>query len=460
MDSKLQGSIAGLLTRVPTPQGEVPYINFDNAASTPPFISVLQAVHGYMPWYSSVHRGNGFKSRLSTALYEEARQIVGSFVGANPDEYAVLFGKNTTEAINKVSYRLGLGKKDIVCISHLEHHSNDLPWRAKATVKRIGLTANGSVDKKDFLQLLRKYDGRIRLVAISGASNVTGHMPDIHWFARKAHESGAQILVDAAQLAAHRAIDMKALRDPSHLDYVAISGHKMYAPFGTGALIGRKDTFMRGEPEYRGGGTVQFVTPQIVDWALPPDGEEAGSPNVAGAVALARAVRTLESIGLSAIARHESALTSYALSKLQTVPGLKIYGDARPGYTARRSGVIPFTLGQMPAHMVSAILGHEWGIGVRSGCFCAHPYVMDLLGVSRRGQQRIRYNLLHRRRDAVPGMVRISFGLYNTRDEVDRCVRALHAIASGTHGLYTVDPSAGCYQPRDGVEDFGRYFKI
>lgn len=420
----------------------------------------MQAVNDYMPWYSSVHRGNGLKSRLSTELYEEARQIIGEFVGANPDEHVVIFGKNTTEAINKLSYRLGLGKKDIVLISHLEHHSNDLPWRARATVKRIGLTTDGGIDKEDCTALLRKYAGQIKLVAISGASNVTGHIPDIHWFARKAHEAGAQILVDAAQLAAHRPIDMKHLSDPEHLDYVAISGHKMYAPFGTGALIGRRDTFTRGEPEYRGGGTVNFVTPKLVDWALPPDSDEAGSPNVPGAIAMARAARLLQAMKLETVAKHESELTACALTQLRTVPGLQIFGDSRPGHTLHRSGVIPFTLQNTPPHLVSAILGYEWGIGVRSGCFCAHPYVMSLLGIDKRGQQRVRFNLLHRRRDAVPGMVRVSFGLYNTRDEIDWLIEALKAISRGEHGEYTVDQTTGFYTPVGVHEDYSAYFKI
>lgn len=445
---------------IATRHGQRAYINFDNAASTPPLKGVVEAINAYLPWYSSVHRGNGLKSRMSTTLYEEARQIIGAFVGADPDEHVVIFGKNTTEAINKLSYRLGCGRKDIVLISHAEHHSNDLPWRARATVKRIGLTTNGSIDKKNYTALLHTYAGRIKLVAISGASNVTGHIPDIHWFAQKAHEAGAQILVDGAQLAAHRTIDMKSLSDPAHLDYVAISGHKMYAPFGSGALIGRRDTFMRGEPEFRGGGTVSFVTPKLVDWALPPDSDEAGSPNVTGAIAMARAVRLLQAIGLETIARHETSLVAYTLERLPEIPGLYIYGDTNPARAATRSGVIPFTLQQTPPHLVSAILGYEWGIGVRSGCFCAHPYVMSLLGITTRGQQRIRYNLLHGRRDAVPGMVRMSFGLYNTRDEVDRLIEALTAISRGDHGNYTVDPMTGVYTPVDNPDDLSGYFSI
>lgn len=459
MDTELLDAVVAA-PAIATRQGRRAYINFDNAASTPPLKGVMEAVNDYMPWYSSVHRGNGLKSRLSTELYEETRQIIGEFVGADPDEYVVIFGKNTTEAINKLSYRLSLGKKDIVLISHLEHHSNDLPWRARATVKRIGLTADGGIDKKDYEMLLRKYAAQIKLVAISGASNVTGHTPDIPWFARKAHEAGAQILVDAAQLAAHRRIDMRSLNDPEHLDYIAISGHKMYAPFGTGALIGRRDTFTRGEPEYRGGGTVNFVTPKLVDWALSPGSDEAGSPNVVGAIAMARAARLLQTMRLDAIARHESELTAYALIQLHTVPGLQIFGDSRPENTLHRSGVIPFTLQNTPPHLVSAILGYEWGIGVRSGCFCAHPYVMSLLSIDKRGQQRIRYNLLHRRHDAVPGMVRVSFGLYNTQDEIDRLIEALATIADGKYGKYEVDPATGSYVPVDSTDDFSRYFKI
>ncbi|HSD55905.1 MAG TPA: aminotransferase class V-fold PLP-dependent enzyme [Candidatus Saccharimonadales bacterium] len=459
MDTELLDEVVAA-PAIATRQGQRPYINFDNAASTPPLKSVMQAINDYLPWYSSVHRGNGLKSRLSTELYEEARQIIGEFVGADPDEHVVIFGKNTTEAINKLSYRLSLSKKDVVLISHLEHHSNDLPWRARATVKRIGLTTDGGVDKKDYIALLRKHAGQVKLVAISGASNVTGHIPDIHWFARKAHEAGAQILVDAAQLAAHRAIDMKRLSDPEHLDYVAISGHKMYAPFGSGALIGRRDRFARGEPEYRGGGTVNFVTPKLVDWAPPPNSDEAGSPNVAGAIAMAQAARLLQAMRLDNIAQHESELTAYALTQFSTVQGLQIFGDSRPDNTWHRSGVIPFTLQDKSPHLVSAILGYEWGIGVRSGCFCAHPYVMSLLGIDKRGQQRIRYNLLHRRRDAVPGMVRVSFGLYNTHEEIDQLIKALKAITYGEYGNYDVDSVTGFYTPVGVTEDFSRYFKI
>jgi cysteine desulfurase/selenocysteine lyase len=445
---------------VPVYGGTRPYINLDNAASTPALQVVEDAVHEFLPWYSSVHRGNGFKSRLSTHVYEQARAIAAGFVGADPQEHVVIFGKNTTEAINKLAYRLPLKRTDIVIISGGEHHSNDLPWRNRATVVRMDVTARGGTNKADFERLLERYAGRVKLVAISGASNVTGHMPDIHWFARKAHQAGAQIFVDCAQLAAHRPIHIGKLTDDGHLDYIALSGHKMYAPFGTGALIGRRDTFSHGTPEYSGGGTISVVTDKTVDWAMPPESEEAGSPNVVGAMAMARAMQTLQGIGLEAIASREAALTAYALQWLATVPGLQLYGDTNPERAATRAAVIPFTIAGVPHGLVAAALAWEWGIGVRSGCFCAQPYVMRLLGLNRAGQQRVRYDILHRHRERAPGLVRISFGLCNTTDDIDRLVEALAAIAEGTHREYTVDAATGEYRPKGAKDNFEHYFSL
>ena len=236
------------------------YINLDNAASTPVLREVLETVNSFMEWYSSVHRGSGFKSRVATQAYDDAREIIAQFVGANLRDHAVIFGKNTTEAVNKLSYRFPLAPDDVVLVSLLEHHSNDLPWRARARVEHIGADALGRLDEDDFDRLLIEHAGRVKLVAVTGGANVTGCMPDIRRLAAKAHAAGARILVDCAQLAAHRGIEVGTLDDPAHLDYVTFSAHKMYAPFGTGVLIGRRDTFEHGEPEYRGGGTIKFVS--------------------------------------------------------------------------------------------------------------------------------------------------------------------------------------------------------
>ena len=261
--SALQGAtgwtmrIAGLEQKVPLLDGQlVRYVNLDNAASTPPLQAVLEAVNEFLPYYSSVHRGTGFKSRVSTAAYDQAHDTIARFVGADVNTNIVILGKNTTEAINKLAYRYPLVERNVVLSTEMEHHSNDLPWRRRAHVVRAKVTEDGRLDEDDVDRLLATFGDRIALLTVSGASNVTGFVQPIHRLARKAHAVGARILVDAAQLAPHRRIDVRPDHDPEHLDFVALSAHKMYAPFGTGALVGPRDLFLQGDPEYQGGGTV------------------------------------------------------------------------------------------------------------------------------------------------------------------------------------------------------------
>jgi selenocysteine lyase/cysteine desulfurase len=401
-------------------------------------------VQAFLPFYASVHRGTGYKSRVSTAMYDEAHRAVARFVGADPDTAAVVFGKNTTEAINKLAHRYPLPDGSIVVTTLLEHHSNDLPWRGRARVVRAGLLPDGRLDEEHLDFLLARHVGQVALLAVSGASNVTGFVQPVHRLARKAHAVGARILVDAAQWAPHRPIDVRPPDDPEHLDYLVLSAHKLYAPFGTGALIGRADVFLEGAPEYRGGGTVDRVWLDDVEWAGLPDREEAGSPNVVGAVALAAAVRALGELGMDALARHEQALTAYALERLSSVPGLTLYGETDPARVADRVGVVPFNLDGVPHGVVAAILGHEAGIGVRHGCFCAQAYVAHLLGIPdavRRGDFA----------GEKPGMVRVSFGAYNTRDDVDALVEALTRIRRGDHACYERGAD-GEYAPAGGAD--------
>ena len=441
--------IVGLDRSVPLLDGRLaPYVSLDNAASTPALRDVLDAIESFLPYYSSVHRGTGFKSRLSTAAYHQAHSTIARLVGADPQTATVIFGKNTTEAINKLAFRFPLAPHQVVLSTVMEHHSNDLPWRRRAQVVRATASPDGRLDEDDVDRLLAVHGDRVALLTVSGASNVTGFIQPIHRLARKAHAVGARILVDAAQLAPHRRIDVKAIDDPEHLDYVVLSAHKMYAPFGTGALVGRSDTFLQGAPEHQGGGTVEIVTPTDVYWAGLPDREEAGSPNVIGAVAMAVAAQALMESGMDDIARHETALTAYALSCLQAIPGLTIYGAGLPVGLDDRVGVIAFNLESVPHALVAAILGYEGGIGVRNGCFCAQSYVAQLLGLATDRPARWLLEHLAAQRTDRPGMVRLSLGVYNTREDVDALADMLDRIVRRDYrGVYPRAPDSNDYSP-------------
>ncbi|MCB9135221.1 MAG: aminotransferase class V-fold PLP-dependent enzyme [Anaerolineales bacterium] len=438
------------------------YINFDNAASTPPLKAVQRAVNEFMTYYSSVHRGTGFKSQLATHIYEEAREITMRFVGADPQTHTCIYGKNTTEALNKLARRFPFTpERNVVLTSGMEHHSNDLPWRKATETVHIRLHPDGRLDMADFDAKLAEYGDRLALVAITGASNVTGYLNPVHKMAEKVHALGAQIAVDCAQLAPHRQVNMRPLDDPTHLDFVTISAHKLYAPYGTGALIGRRDIFEEGDPDMVGGGTVSIVTLGDVIWAEPPDRDEAGSPNTAGAVALAGAICQLQSVGMDTVAKHEAELTAYTLKTLATVPGFHPYGDTDPENSANRLGVIPFNLDNKSHFWVAAVLGHEFGIGVRNGCFCAHPYILHLLGLTSEEAHAVRDNILAENKRDMPGLVRVSFGLYNTTQEVDMLAEALDSIAHGKYyGNYIQDIPSGEFHPEGWKPNFKRYFSF
>lgn len=458
-----QHYFVGLDTQVPLLDGSRRvYINFDNAASTPALKAVQRAVNEFLVFYSSVHRGTGFKSQLSTHAYEESRRIVMEFLGANPKEHTCIFGKNTTEAINKLARRFPFtDQRNVVLISGMEHHSNDLPWRSAAHTIHTALTPDGRLDIDDLRTKLETYRSQVALVAITGASNVTGNLNPIHQIAEWTHAAGAQIAVDCAQLAPHRKVDMGTLDDPAHLDFVTISAHKMYAPFGTGALVGRRDIFERGDPDLTGGGTVEIVTLEDVVWSGPPDRDEAGSPNTIGAVALAAAIRQLQSIGMQRVAEHEAELTHYALQALTAVPGIQIYGQTDPESASHRLGVIPLKIKGISHFLVAAVLGYECGIGVRSGCFCAHPYILHLLGLNHDESRQVRAQMLSGDKSNMPGLIRASFGLYNTVEEIDALVEALLRIANGQYGgRYRQNIASGEYSPEGWAPAFDQYFQL
>lgn len=416
--------VAGAGSDIPVKGRMVPGINFDNAATTPPFLSVLRELVDFAPNYASVHRGAGYKSRLTSGLYEEARAEVMRFVGGDPEHDICIFVQNTTAGINKLAHCLAQQEeqKKIILCSQMEHHSNDLPWRNYFQVVYVQTDLYGRLDLDDLQAKLVKHRGNIRIVAITGASNVTGYVNPIHKIAELAHRYHTKLLVDGAQLVPHCPVDMKPAHSPQHIDYLVFSAHKMYAPFGAGVLIGPKASFSAADPDYAGGGTVNIVTPQLVVWDNPPARDEAGTPNAMGVIALTAAMRVLKSIGMKNIEKCEKSLLDYLRPRLESIPGLEIYSCSG----APAIGVIPFNLRGIPHNLMARMLAEEGGIAVRNGCFCAQPYVQKLLHVPTR---QIGYYMKHPH-VLRPGMVRVSFGLYNTPREIDVLIDLLKKISA------------------------------
>ncbi|MBO0827458.1 MAG: aminotransferase class V-fold PLP-dependent enzyme [Streptosporangiales bacterium] len=388
--------------RVPLVTGErVTYANLDHAASAPALVAVRDAVERFLPYYASVHRGAGYASQVSTRAYEQSRDVVRRFVGGRPDD-AVVFTRNTTDALNLLEHCLPAGTH--VVAFDTEHHADLLPWRRRPFTQLIAPTSAADAVAKVGLAL-----GTLAgpaLVCVTGASNVTGELWPVAEIARVARRYGARVLLDAAQLLPHRDVDIAALG----VDYVAFSGHKLYAPYGAGALVGRADWLTGAEPFLAGGGASRSVEPGAVHWQDSPERQEAGSPNVVGAYALATACRTLEAAGRDRLARHEAGLTARLREGLARVPGvalLSLFGEDVP-----RVGTVAFAVRGWDAGKLAAVLSAEYGIGVRDGLFCAHLLTRRLL----------------RRADSGGSAVRASLGLGTTAEHVDRLVRAVAEV--------------------------------
>ena len=407
------------------------YVNLDYAASAPCLVAVKRAVDDLLEWYASVHRGAGFLSDVSTRAYEGARTAVGEFVGARPDD-AVVFTRNTTDAINLLAAALPADTQVVTFAS--EHHANLLPWsRRDAVVLPIPRSPGQAIDQLD--RALRGGVRGPRLVAVTGASNVTGELWPYEDLTRVAHRHGARILLDAAQLAPHLLVDMTA----TDIDYLALSGHKLYAPLGAGALIGRRDWLTAGEPMLVGGGAVSFVSVDEVVWADLPDRAEAGTPNIVGAVALGVACRTLAAADRAELEATQTTLINDAQIRLDAIPTVgcrRLWSSSHP-----RIGVLTFTLRDVGYAQLAAALSAEHGIGVRHGCFCAHPLVSDLLDIDDDAVAGIAAALRAGRRPAMPGAVRLSIGLGTTSADIDRLVGAVEQIAvDGPRWSYRTSP--------------------
>jgi len=395
--------VVGDRTQVPLVHGgSTRYANLDYAASAPPLRIVADRVAELLPLYSSVHRGAGYASAVCTGAYETARGGIGAFTGAR-DSDVVVFTRHTTDALNL----LAAAVPGPVVHLDIEHHANLLPWQARAGRLVTARSTLGATLAAVGAELARE---PAALLAVTGASNVTGECLPIGELVAIAHAHGARIVVDGAQLVPHRRVDIAA----SDIDYLAFSGHKVYAPFGAGVLIGRRDWLDAAPPYLAGGGAVREVRLDGADWAAAPARHEAGTPNVVGAIALAAACRCLADLPAGAVAAHENALLDRLTGGLERIGGIRIL-RLWPG-EAERIGVVSFTVDGWPSAHVAQYLSAEHGIGVRDGRFCAHPFLARLNPVCPSGD------------DLSGSAVRASLGLGSSASDVDRLVGALAAL--------------------------------
>ena len=385
-----------------------PLVYLDNAATSQKPEAVITSMSEYYRQYNAnIHRGVHTLAEEATAAYEAARRRVGRFINAyRPSE--VVFVRNTTEAINLVAMswgRANVGEGDVIILSLMEHHSNLVPWQllaesSGARLEFIGLDDAGRLVLDDLDRLLDEYGARVKLVGVSGMSNVLGTITPVAEIASRVHDAGALLLVDGAQSVPHLAVDVRLLG----ADFLAFSGHKMLGPPGLGILWARTEILQSMPPFLGGGDMLKSVHLRESEWNDIPHKFEAGTPNVAQAIGLGAAVEYLESLGMEHVHAHERQIAAYALERLAVVPDLRIYGPP----AGERGGVVTFNLirdGELLIHPhdLASILDRE-GVAIRAGHHCAQP-LMEHYG--------------------VPATARASFYVYNTEAEVDSLVDAL-----------------------------------
>jgi cysteine desulfurase/selenocysteine lyase len=310
-------------------------------------------------------------------------------------------------------------------------------------------------------EALEQYRYSTKLVAITGASNVTGYMPPLKEIARAVHAYGGYLLVDGAQLVPHCRVDVGTREDPECIDFLAFSGHKMYAPYGAGALVGPREFFEEGIPEEQGGGAVELVSREFVLWKTPPAKEEVGSPNALGIVAMAVAAKVLMELGMDCVSDYEKEIARYALRQLKKVPGLQMHGITDFDTKQDRIGVFAFQMKNIHHNLIAAILSYEFGIATRSDSFCAHPYVFQLLGVQPQVVRKLEQEIQQEKRANFPGLVRASIGIYNTFEDIDAFVDALQRIVKGRYqGNYAQDSTTGDFVPLNAPAEFHYHFHL
>ena len=381
---------------------DLPLVYLDNAATTQKPQSVIDAIsHYYSSTNSNIHRGNHTLAVQATHAYEDVRKKIAAYLNApSPDQ--IIFTRGTTESINLVAYSFGqafVKEGDEVIASQLEHHSNYVPWelmcqRQGANFRVIPIDENGELDFQAFRGLLNE---KTRLVAINHVSNSLGTVNPIKEFIDLAHEANVPVLIDAAQGVQHLAHDVQAL----DADFYAFSGHKIYAPMGIGVLYGKREWLEKIPPFISGGQMIDQVTPTKVTFNILPYKFEAGTPNVADVIGLGAAIDYINQFDFAQLQEYEEGLLAYGLDLLKSIPGMKIYGDPK-----HRSAIMPFNIEGIQHYDLGILLDTK-GVAVRTGQHCTQP-IMDALH--------------------IPGTVRASVALYNTREDLDALAHGIERV--------------------------------
>lgn len=457
-------------TRTPLLNGKhTNYINFDNAASTLPFKSIQCQLENTLRYYSNIHRGTGYCSLYSTFVCERTREKVIEFLNGDRNVYKCIFTKNATESLNLLASIMAqrvqvLGtnsQRNVVLITEMDHHSNQLPWLKYFATKvdyipihndPSDLVTYGSLNQESYTSLLQKYGNTLLAVSVTGASNVTGLKPPLAAMAKQAHDTGALFFVDAAQVMAHAPLDLQTIG----ADAVAFSAHKMFSPYGIGVLVATNSVLFahlignQPPPLLTGGGVVELVTKDYgVIYKNTVDLYEAGTNNVTGTVALSVAINQLQELGMKNIEAYEQSLYRYAYNALTTQFTHDQIVVVSPDPTKQDCvGILTFYSPKLHYNYIAARAAGEYNIGLRAGCFCAHVNVVRLLQVSDEHVQKMYDLVMKGDRSQLSGLVRCSFAIYNTTNEIDIFIEMLHRIISEPISLdYKQDPKSGDFIP-------------
>jgi len=415
----------------------------NNAATTPPFEITLNEVNNYLQTYGALHRGAGPHANITYQKANNSINIIKRFLNLDKDK-SLIFTSNTSSAINLLSRLLKLKKSDVVITSNIEHTSNNLAWRfGNNKVVYINSLGDGSLDYEDLENKVNENSKNLKVIAITGASNLTGHIPNIEKISKLTHKHKALLFVDAAQLAPHRKIDMKN----SGIDALAFSAHKIYAPFGLGVLALPKK-ILNTSPVDPGGGSIDMISDNDVIWSPSSIRHQTGTWNVTGIIATGSSCKVLMDTGWEKIKTHEKELVRYMAKELLTIPKITLYVPSEKYINEDRIGTFTLNLEGYHHALLSAILENEYGIETRAGTICNHKLVRKWFKVDDANQKKIETEIKKGNRLASYGIVRASLAIHNTKDDIDKLISALKSISkNGPKLKYKPIPEEEVYIP-------------